>query len=197
MNKNVDFTEGLRQESQHPVSKSDLWQGAAPADSVVQRHLTTPLSDGAAAREIKLSAVRPDPNQPRKKMDPQRLEELADSIRENGVLQPITVTWSDADRCYLIVTGQRRYEAAKRAGIPSIPAIIRPATYDESARLQQQLVENIQREGIPPIDEARAVKTLMESFSLSQRAVARKLGKPQTYIAELFQILRIGSCQRL
>ncbi len=198
MNTKNDFIQDLREESKHPmpVSKTDPWETTTGTNAVVQRTLTAPLAGGAAAREIKLGAIRSDPNQPRRTMDPQALQDLAESIRENGVLQPITVTWSEADRVYLIVTGERRYAAAKIAGLDSIPAVIRPIDYDERQRLQQQLVENIQREGIPPIEEATAILHLMETFELSQRAVAKRLGKPQTYVAELLQILRIPEALR-
>lgn len=198
MSTKTDFIQDLREESKRPmpVSKTDLWEATTGTNAVVQRTLTAPLAGGAAAREIKLSAIRPDPNQPRRTMDPQSLQDLADSIRENGVLQPITVTWSESERVYLIVTGQRRYAASKIAGLESIPAVIRPIDYDERQRLQQQLVENIQREGIPPIEEATAIQHLMDTFELSQRAVAKRLGKPQTYVAELLQILRIPETLR-
>lgn len=193
MSTKKDFIHDLRTEAQQPmpVTKTDLWEATTGTNAVVQRTMTAPLAGGAAAREVKLSAIRPDPNQPRRTMDPQGLQDLADSIRENGVLQPITVTWSETDHVYLIVTGQRRYAAAQIAGLDAVPAVIRPVDYDERQRLQQQLVENIQREGIPPIEESRAIQNLMDTMELSQRAVAKRLGKPQTYVAELLQILRI------
>ncbi len=143
------------------------------------------------AREIELGHIRPDPKQPRKTMSDDGLRDLAESIKENGVLQPITVTWSEGDSCYLIVTGQRRFEASKLAGLPTIPAIIRPETYDEQKRLQQQLVENIQREGIPAPEEALAIKQLMETLGLSARDVAKRLGKPFTYVQEILSVLKL------
>lgn len=143
------------------------------------------------AREIALDHIEPDPNQPRKSMDGQSLKDLAASMKENGVLQAITVTWSEESKHYQIIAGHRRVEAARLAGLSSIPAIIRPDSFDERRRLQEQLVENIQRENLPPIDEARAVQTLIESQGLSQRDAAQKLGKPLTYINELLAILRI------
>lgn len=194
MKKPRDFTARARAEADHPspATHADLWEAGTGTNAVVQRNLTTALTGGSAAREVKLAALKPDPNQPRKTIDPASLEDLANSIRENGVLQPITVTWSEGQQCYIVLTGQRRYEAARLIGLYSIPAIIRPVDFDERQRLQQQLVENIQREGIPPIEEARAVHAMMESLELSTREAAKKLGKPQTYVAELRQVLRLG-----
>jgi ParB family chromosome partitioning protein len=153
------------------------------------RDITKPIA--GMAREIDLKHVQPDPEQPRRTIDGGSLKELAESIKENGVLQPISVLWSEEKQVYLIIHGERRFRAAKLAKLSAIPALIRPADYDQTQRLQQQLVENIQREGIPPVEEARAVKALMETFGLSQRAVAKKIGKPLTYVAELLNLLKI------
>lgn len=153
------------------------------------RDITKPIA--GAAREIPLALIEPDPNQPRKTMSPEGLEELAASIREVGVIQPINVTWSEESQHYSIVAGHRRLEAAKKAGLATVPAIIKPDTYNDEQRRPEALIENLQREDIPPVEAARAIQQLMDLQHLSQRQVAKKVGKTQTYIAELLQILRL------
>ncbi len=159
-----------------------------PTTVTAQRHTTKPL-DGLA-RQVLINYIKPDPKQPRQTIDQATLQELADSIKEHGVLQPITVQ-SDGDEGYYIITGERRWRASQLAGLEAIPAIIRPDSVDESQKAQQQLVENLQRENLKPIEEARAIQALMDTFKLSQRQAAKKLGKPLTYVAELLQILRV------
>lgn len=172
-----------------PSADSSIWDRLTGGGAVVQRDLTKPYAE--SVREINIKHIKPDPAQPRKSIDQEKLKELAASISEQGVLQLPTVTWSEKLNCYLLVTGERRYAASKLAGLKTLPCIIKADPKDASLRRQQQLVENIQRENLPPIDEAQALQELMDTANLSQRAVAKRLGKPQTYIAELVQILRI------
>jgi ParB-like partition proteins len=143
------------------------------------------------ARLVPLAQVEPDPMQPRQTMDKEALKDLADSIRENGVLQPITVHWNSGSKVYRVITGHRRTAAAKLAKLDTIPAIVQPENYDERRTLQHQLVENIQREGIPPIEEARALQALIDTQGISQREVAKRLGKQVIYVNELLTILKI------
>jgi len=170
---------------ERPRRLEPVMSGAAHAPLDIAKPLA------GLAREIELGHIEPDPKQPRTSMDSQSLKDLAASIKENGVLQAITVTWSQQTERYRIVAGHRRVEAAKLAGLISIPAIIKPDSFDERRRLQEQLVENLQRENLPPIDEARGVQTLIESQALSQREAAQRLGKPVVYVSELMSILRI------
>lgn len=158
-------------------------------DKPVSSPVAVPLRDDAY--EIALDHVRSDPDQPRKVFDPESLRELADSIRENGVLQPITVYQSDDSQMYVIITGERRYRAAKLAGLTSISCIVRAHDYDRGAIDQQQLVENIQRADLAPIEAAHALQEFMQRHQYSQRQAARKLGKPLTFVAELLSILKI------
>jgi ParB/RepB/Spo0J family partition protein len=143
------------------------------------------------ARLVPLNQVEPDPKQPRRTMDQEALRDLADSIRENGVLQPITVRWNPAARVYRVITGHRRAAAARPAKLDAIPAIVQAENYDERRTLQHQLVENIQREGIPPVEEARALQALIDAQGLSQHGVAKRLGKQVIYVNELLTILKI------
>jgi ParB family chromosome partitioning protein len=143
------------------------------------------------ARLVPLDQVEPDPQQPRQTMDKDALRDLADSIRENGVLQPITVRWNPSAKIYRVITGHRRTAAARLAKLDAIPAIVQPENYDDRKTLQHQLVENIQREGIPPVEEARALQALIDTQGLSQREVAKRLGKQVIYVNELLTILKI------
>jgi ParB family chromosome partitioning protein len=189
--KKPDFTSQLRAAAEQPApaSKSDLWTSAAPG-AVVQRDITRPLA--GAAREINLDAIRPDDAQPRKTMSEESLEELAQSVRDVGVIQPVTVAWSESLAAYVLITGHRRYQAALRAGLTTIPAIIRPATPDAERRLVEQLAENLHRENIPPIEEAQAIKAMMDVGDLTQRQAARKLNKPLTYVNEALSLLKLA-----
>ena len=189
--KKPDFTSQLRAAAEQPApaSKSDLWTSAAPG-AVVQRDITRPLA--GAAREINLDAIRPDAAQPRKTMSEESLDELAQSIRDVGVIQPVTVAWSESLGAYVLITGHRRYQAAVRASLQTIPAIIRPATPDAERRLVEQLAENLHRENIPPIEEAQAIKAMMDVGDLTQRQAARKLNKPLTYVNESLSLLKLA-----
>ncbi len=158
--------------------------GGAPASAPAFKILP-------GARLIPLDQIEPDPKQPRQTMDQAALRDLAASIRENGVLQPITVRWNPEAKIYRIITGHRRVAAAKLARIETVPAIVQPDTFDERRTLQHQLVENIQREGIPPIEEARGLQAFVESQGISQREAAKRLGKQVVYVNELLTILKI------
>src|SRR5262245_21922104 len=139
-------------------------------DTYAPRDITKPIA--GLAREVALDHIDEDLNQPRKTMYKQSLEELAQSIKENGVLQPITLSHTEATDRYTIVAGHRRVAAARIAGLTTVPAIIKPEGYNEQRRLQEQLVENLQRENIPPIEEAQALQTFMETTGLSLRKAA-------------------------
>jgi ParB family chromosome partitioning protein len=151
--------------------------------------IAVPLRDDAY--EIAIDHIQPDPNQPRKEFDAEELRNLSDSIRENGILQPITVYQSDDPELYFIITGERRFRAAGLAGLTSVPCIVRGHDYDRTNIDQQQLVENIQRADLAPIEAARALRDLMKSHSYSQAETAKRLGKPRSFIVELMSILKI------
>lgn len=156
-----------------------------PAPSPV----AVPMRDDAY--EIALDHIKSDPDQPRKIFDEAQLRELADSIRENGVLQAITVYQSEDPETYLIITGERRFRAARLAGLTAIPCIVRSHDHDRSTIDQQQLVENIQRADLAPLEAARALQTLMDRHNYSQVQAAKRLGKPRSFVVELVSILKI------
>ncbi|PIO82526.1 chromosome partitioning protein ParB [Loigolactobacillus backii] len=134
--------------------------------------------------EIALPDIRPNPYQPRKMFDQTALNELADSIKKNGVFQPIIVRQSING--YEIIAGERRFRASKLANKTMIPAIVREA--DETLMLEVAVLENLQREDLTPIEEAEAYATLMKKLKLTQAQVAARLGKSRPYIANYLRL---------
>jgi len=136
--------------------------------------------------QIPLSSIVPNPEQPRREIDEQSIEELAASIREHGLLQPIMVE-PLVDGRYRLIAGERRWRAARMAGLSTVPAVVRRVSDEE--RLELALVENVQREDINAVEEAIAYRTLMERFGLTQEEVARKVGKSRTAVANTLRLL--------
>lgn len=146
-----------------------------------------PAAPEPPASEIDIDLIDPNPDQPRLVFDPARLEELATSIRENGVLQPILVR--PLGTRYQLVAGERRLSAAQRAGLLKIPAIVREVP--DERLLELALVENIQREPLNPIEEAQAYQHLMEATGRTQEQVAERLGKDRSTIANSIRLLKL------
>lgn len=139
---------------------------------------------------IPLDKIRPNPGQPRKHFSSEALDELAESIRQQGVLQPILVEPLDED-LYSIVAGERRFRAAQRAQLKRIPGIIR--SFSTAERLEIALIENIQRENLDPIEEAMAYKELMGELKLNQEEISHRVGKKRSTIANSLRLLNLPS----
>ena len=139
-------------------------------------------------QKVKITMVEPNRDQPRKEFDEDALLELADSIKQYGVLQPLLVT--KKDDYYEIIAGERRWRAAKLAGIKEIPVIIKEYTDQEIVEIS--LIENIQRENLNPIEEAMAYKRLLEEFSLKQDEVAERVSKSRTAVTNSMRLLKLG-----
>lgn len=137
--------------------------------------------------EVDVEIVRPNPYQPRKNFDDEALDELAASMRELGVIQPITVRATDDG--FEIISGERRLRAARRAGLARIPAYIREA--DTEAMLEMAIVENIQREELNPVEVALGYQRLIDECNLTQEQVAQKVGKGRATIANFLRLLRL------
>ena len=137
---------------------------------------------------LDISKVYPNPDQPRKTFDTAALNELTESVKKHGVIQPIAVTKTDAG--YKIIAGERRYRACKAAGMTTIPAIIK--TYDEREIKEVSIIENLQREDLNPVEEAAAIKRLSDEFSLTQDEVAERLGKSRSSVANALRILTLA-----
>lgn len=145
------------------------------------------IQEGERIQSLKLIDVEPNRNQPRQIFNGEKIEELAESIKEYGVIQPIIVT-KEEDH-YKIVAGERRWRAAKKAGITEIPAIVRE--YTEQTNKEIALIENIQREDLNPIEKARAMKELLEKYQLTQQQLSDKIGISRSGIANSIRILNL------
>ena len=166
------------------------------ADRGMGRGLAAILSvskpaEGAAApppelRDLPVELIRPNPAQPRKRFDDEALQGLAGSLAERGVVQPILVR-PVAGGTYEIVAGERRWRAAQLAGLERIPAVVRE--HDDAGSLEIALVENMAREDLNPVEEARAVAALVEELGLSREAVGKKVGRSRVAISNLLRIL--------
>jgi ParB family chromosome partitioning protein len=137
-------------------------------------------------REIPVELILPNPDQPRKSFDAEALERLAESVAEAGVIQPLVVE-PLRDGRYGLIAGERRWRAAQRAGLEAVPAVLR--TEDESRRLQTAMIENMAREDLNPLEEARACAALVEDLALSKEEVARRLGRSRSAISNLIRLL--------
>jgi ParB family transcriptional regulator, chromosome partitioning protein len=142
----------------------------------------------ASLQEIPLNLIEPNPNQPRIHFDEEALSELAASIREIGVLQPILVRAVDEDR-YQIVAGERRWRAARRAGLATVPAMVRDV--DDATSVEHALVENLQREDLNPLEEAAAYQQLIEDFQLTHDDVAKRVGRSRTAVTNTLRLLQL------
>lgn len=138
-------------------------------------------------REIPIDSIRPNPFQPRRQFDEESLEELAGSLREYGMLEPVIVRPAGAE--YHLIVGERRWRAARRAGLSVVPAMIREVTDREL--MQIALVENLQRENLNPIEEAEAFKRLIEEFGVTQEEVARVVGRSRPSVANGLRLLSL------
>ena len=136
--------------------------------------------------ELRLDEIRPNPYQPRKNFDEENLKDLSDSIRKNGVFQPIIVRKSSV-MGYEIIAGERRFRASKLAGKDSIPAIVR--AIDDEQMMEVAVLENLQREDLSPLEEAEAYSTLMKNLKITQSELSERLGKSRPYIANYLRLL--------
>lgn len=144
--------------------------------------------EDASIQEIEIDKIVPNPFQPRKVFEPEALKELADSIKEHGVIQPLVVT--KTLNGYEIVVGERRFRASQLAGLKLVPAIIKEQMIDQT-KLEVALIENIQRQELNPIEEAQAYDRLMKTFDLTQEQVAKKVGKSRPAVANTIRLLNL------
>lgn len=157
----------------------DALFGPAPEEEQMQENDTL--------KNLKITEVEPNRDQPRKRFDQESLEELAESIKEYGLIQPIVV--SKKDGYYSIIAGERRWRASKIAGLKEIPAIIRED--NEKINSEISLIENMQREDLNPVEKAMGIKNLIENYGMSQEEVANKLGKGRSTIANWVRVLNL------
>ena len=149
--------------------------------------LSSTPEEGDALLEVPLDEISPNPNQPRRNFEAAGLEELASSIRSSGVLQPVVAR--KTPHGYELIAGERRWRAARQAGLERIPVIVREATDAES--LELALVENLLREDLNPIEEAKAYQRLLADFGWSQEELSQKIGKDRATISNTLRLLRL------
>ncbi len=152
----------------------------------------TSYSGAAVGRMIPVEQIRPNPDQPRKALGD--LRELTDSIKEKGVLEPLLVRYVPRDDCYHIISGERRYHAARAAGLREVPAIEKMA--DDAETLEIALIENMQRKDLTPFEEADGLQRLATQFEYRQEDLAKKIGKSRTSVSETMALLSIPEALR-
>lgn len=145
--------------------------------------------------EVPVDRIEPNPDQPRARFDETGMEELADSIAELGILQPVVVSRGEDER-YRLIAGERRWRAARRAGLKTIPAVVRETA--GASTLVEALVENVQRQDLTPLEEAHAFKQLMEDSGMTQDEVAKRVGKSRPTISNTVRLLQLpGAVQSM
>lgn len=169
--------------------------GAPGAGGNAPRSVGSNADSGAGVVELKVdpALLLPNPHQPRREFNEEALRELADSIREHGVIQPVIVEQTD-DGAYFIVAGERRTRAARLAGLSEIPVVVRK--YSDERKLEIALIENIQREDLNPLEEAEAYHELMVLENLSQEEAAARVGKSRPAVANALRLLKLPDDMR-
>lgn len=157
--------------------------------SDIQAVTNTEVINQSELRKLSVDIIQPGKYQPRKNIDPQSIQELADSIRSQGIIQPLVVRSVNQTQ-YEIIAGERRWRAAQIAGLNEVPVIVRDIS--DSAAMAMALIENIQREDLNPIDEAMALQRLMNEFAMSHDSVAQVVGKARTTITNMLRLLSLS-----
>ena len=171
------------------TKKSGLGKGLGALLSAYDDYDNTISSANiSGANEIDINKLIANPNQPRKNFDPEALNELANSIKVHGVIQPLVVN-EQLDGTYMIIAGERRYRASKLAGLKQVPCIIKK--YTEKQIKEISIIENLQREDLNPIESARAIKQLMEEYKMTQEAVSERIGVSRPNIANTIRLLSL------
>jgi ParB family chromosome partitioning protein len=182
------------QQQQQPQPQQQRAPQSSPLIPKKEPAAGAPTPNSQAIFQIELEKIVPNPNQPRRNFDQEGLREMANSIREFGILQPIVVSQIKKEAVngieveYQIIAGERRYMAAKMLGLQRVPAIVRNVSL-EREKLELGVIENIQREDLNPIEMARAFQRLQEEFRMTQREIAAKLGKSREVVANAVRLL--------
>ena len=148
-----------------------------------------PVQTPSGVTEIPIEQIIPNPRQPRVHFDPEELSNLAESIKEHGIIQPLIVTRDQKPGSYILIAGERRLMAAKEAGLTAVPAIQREAS--EQGRLEIALIENVQRADLSPLETAEAYRQLVEDFGLSHEAIGARVGKSRVAVTNTLRLLNL------
>lgn len=175
--------------------KKGLGRGLESLFAMYDEEVEQNTPSGSSSRQSKnsvdmidMNLIKTNPNQPRKHFDEEALNELASSIKLHGVIQPIVIN-DNGDGTFLIIAGERRYRAARKAGLEKIPAVVK--NYTDRQIKEIAIIENLQREDLNPIEAARAIRQLMEEYKLTQEAVAERIGKSRPNIANALRLLTL------
>ncbi len=155
---------------------------------------TAPRSADSGITEAPINKVIPNPQQPRQIMKEEQLRELADSIIEHGVIQPLIVTYNEPQDQYILIAGERRLRASQLAGLKTIPVLVREATNQQ--QLELALIENVQRADLTPLETAEAYEHLRNEFSLSHEEIASRVGKSRTAVTNTLRLLKLQPAAR-
>jgi ParB family transcriptional regulator, chromosome partitioning protein len=155
-------------------------------DALIPTGQTTPSGDGSGVTQVPVDLIQRNPRQPREKFDIEELENLAASVREHGVIQPLIVT-PGKNGIYVLIAGERRLQASRKAGLKTVPVVIRHAT--DQQFLELALIENVQRADLNPIEEAEAYQHLAKEFRMSHEAIAERVGKSRVAVTNTIRLL--------
>ena len=183
----LDSTATKKKTGRTAIDKEELQNAAKEADKHQKEKMEFEGKPGEQVQIVKLTKVEPSREQPRKQFDADALQELAESIKQFGVLQPLLV--QKKEDYYEIIAGERRWRASKLAGLKEVPVIVKEFTEQEAVEIS--LIENIQREDLNPIEEAMAYKRLMEEFHLKQDAIAERVSKSRTAVTNSMRLLKL------
>ncbi len=162
---------------------------AVPAVLTEKPEAAASADAGQGVLRLKIRDIEPNPDQPRKVFDKEKLQALADSIKEHGLIQPVLIKKAD-NGMHIIIAGERRWRAAKLAGLKEIPCIL--GEYSERETMELALIENLQREDLNPIEEAEGYQKLMEAFSLTQEEVSQRVGKSRSAVANSLRLTNLS-----
>src|SRR5665648_28824 len=155
---------------------------------------TSQFNTSGTAQEFLIDQIVPNPHQPRKEMNLQELQELANSIREHGIIQPLILMQGSVENQYILIAGERRLRAAKLAGFNKVPAILRNAT--EQEQLELALIENVQRTDLSSLETAEAYRQLADDFNLSHEEIANRVGKARVTVTNTIRLLKLPELVR-
>lgn len=171
--------------SSAPEPEQETVSASAASNETPKKHATATEPTSEAVRELKMIDIEPNPEQPRKHFESEKLESLADSIKQHGLVQPLLVKEQGNGR-YLIIAGERRWRAAKLAGLKKIPCIVKD--YSVQKVMEIALIENLQREDLNPIEEAEGYQELMNRFGMTQESVSERVGKSRSAVANALRL---------
>jgi len=169
------------------AKKSGLGRGL---DALIPGWEETSVSGpGDKVVQVPIANISPNPHQPRKQFNPEALEDLANSIREHGIIQPLILIPAEEANHYTLIAGERRLRAAKIAELNEVPAIVRSATVQQ--QLEFAIIENVQREDLNPLERARAYESLLDGFSLTHEDIAKRVGKSRVSVTNTLRLLNL------